>query len=113
KMVEAGTLAPIELRSTEAQLENAKGNVIIALQGITTAENALKVLLLKDTSDKIWNMAIAPTDQPQFNQPTFDLGEATRLALKNRPELDQIRIQTEQKNIDIKYYTNQTKPQID
>lgn len=113
KMVDAGTLAPIELRSTEAQLETAKGNVIVALQGITTAENALKVLLLKDAGDKMWYAAIAPTDEPQFNQPTFDLEEATRLALKNRPELEQMRLQTEQKNIDIKYYTNQTKPQID
>jgi outer membrane protein len=113
KMVDAGTLAPIELRSTEAQLETAKGNVIVALQGITTAENALKVLLLKDPGDKLWYSAIGPTDEPQFNQLTFDLDEATRLALKNRPELEQMRLQTEQKNIDIKYYTNQTKPQID
>lgn len=113
KMVDAGTLAPIELRSTEAQLETAKGNVIVALQGITTSENALKILLLKDSADKMWYAAIAPTDEPQFNQPTFDLDEATRLALKNRPELEQMRLQTEQKNIDIKYYTNQTKPQID
>lgn len=113
KMVEAGTLAPIELRSTEAQLETAKGNVIIALQGITSAENSLKLLLLKDPGDKIWYSAIAPTDQPQSSQTTFDLEEATRLALKNRPELDQIRLQTEQKNIDIKYYENQTKPQVD
>jgi HAE1 family hydrophobic/amphiphilic exporter-1 len=113
KMVEAGTLAPIELRSTEAQLETAKGNVIVALQGITTAENALKILLLKESNDKLWNAAISPTDDPQFNQPTFNLDEATRLALKNRPELEQIRIQTEQKSIDLKYYENQTKPQID
>jgi outer membrane protein len=113
KMVDAGTLAPIELRSTEAQLETAKGNVIVALQGITTAENALKMLMLKDTGDKIWYSAIAPTDDPQFNQPTFELEEATRLALKNRPELEQMRLQTEQKNIDLKYYKNQIKPQID
>jgi outer membrane protein len=113
KMVEAGTLAPIELRSTEAQLETAKGNVIVALQGITTAENALKILLLKDSNDKLWNSAISPTDQPQTTKPAFELDEATRLALKNRPELDQIRLQTEQKNIDIAYYKNQTKPQID
>ncbi|HJZ69053.1 MAG TPA: TolC family protein, partial [Blastocatellia bacterium] len=113
KMVEAGTLAPIELRSTEAQLENAKGNVIVALQGITTAENALKVLLLKNSADKIWSSAISPTDQPQTTNPAFDLDEATRLALKNRPELDQIRLQSEQKNIDIAYYKSQTKPQID
>lgn len=113
KMVEAGTLAPIELRSTEAQLESAKGNVILALQGVTTAENSLKVLLLKDPGDKVWNSEILPTDQPLSTHSNFDLEEATRLALKNRPELEQMRLQTEQKNIDIKYYTNQTKPQVD
>ena len=113
KMVDAGTLAPIELRSTEAQFENAKGNVILALQGITTAENVLKGLLLKDPTDKMWNAAISPTDEPQLGQATFSLDEATRLALKNRPELDQMRLQTEQKGIDIRFYKNQLKPQID
>ena len=113
KMVEAGTLAPIELRSTEAQLETAKGNVIVALQGITTAENALKILLLKDPNDKIWYSEISPTDQPQKADFAFNLEESTRLALKNRPELEQMRLQTEQKEIDIKYYTNQLKPQLD
>lgn len=113
KMVDAGTLAPIELRSTEAQLETAKGNVIVALQGITTAENALKILLLKDPNDKTWYSEINPTDEPQFGQFAFNLEESTRLALKNRPELDQMRLQTEQKEIDIKYYTNQLKPQLD
>jgi outer membrane protein len=113
KMVEAGTLAPIELRSTEAQLETAKGNVIVALQGITTAENSLKMLLMKDPNDKMWYSEINPTDKPQFGALAFNLEESTRLALKNRPELDQMRLQTEQKDIDIKYYTNQLKPQLD
>ena len=113
KMVEAGTLAPIELRSTEAQLETAKGNVIVALQGITTAENALKILLLKDPNDKLWNSEINPTDQPIKSEVAFNLEESTRLALKNRPELDQIRLQAEQKEIDVKFYTNQLRPQLD
>jgi len=113
KMVEAGTLAPIELRSTEAQLETAKGNVIVALQGITTAENALKILLIKDPSDKMWNSQVDPTDKPLKTDVAYDLDESTRLALKNRPELDQARLQTEQKEIDIKFFKSQLKPQLD
>jgi len=113
KMVEAGTLAPIELRSTEAQLETAKGNVIVALQGITTAENALKILLIKDPNDKMWNAEVNPTDQPLKTDVAFNLEESTRLALKNRPELEQSRLQTEQKEIDIKFYKSQLKPQLD
>lgn len=113
KMVEAGTLPPIDLRSTEAALESRKGDVIVALQGITTAENVLKGLLLKDSTDKLWNAEIQPSDEPQLTTQSFNLDEATRLALKNRPELDQIRLQTEQKNVDIDFYRNQLKPQVD
>jgi outer membrane protein len=113
KMVEAGTLPPIDLRSAEAALESRKGDVIVALQGITTAENVLKGLLIKDSTDKLWNAAIQPSDEPQLSMQSFKLDEATGLALKNRPELDQIRLQTEQKNLDISYYQNQLKPQLD
>jgi outer membrane protein len=113
KMVDAGTLAPIELRSTEAQLETAKGNVIVALQGITTAENSLKILLMKDPNDKMWYSEINPVDKPVNSDTPFNLEESTRLALKNRPELDQMRLLAEQKDIDIKYYNNQLKPQLD
>jgi len=113
KMVEAGTLPPIDLRSAEAALESRKGDVIVALQGITTAENVLKALLIKDPADKLWNAAIQPSDDPQLSMQSFKLDEATGLALKNRPELDQIRLQTEQKNVDISFYKNQLKPQVD
>jgi outer membrane protein TolC len=113
KMVEAGTLAPIELRSTEAALEARKGDVIVALQNITTAENTLKGLILKDPNDKLWYSRIVPTDEPQFGQPTLSLEEAIRTALQNRPELEQMRLQQQQKEVDIKFYKSQVKPQID
>jgi HAE1 family hydrophobic/amphiphilic exporter-1 len=114
KMVEAGTLPPIDLRSTEAALESRKGDVVLALQGITTAENVLKALLIKDSTDKLWNSEISPTDTPLPTQAqAFNLEDATRLALKNRPELDQMRLQQEQKEIDISFFKNQTKPQLD
>jgi HAE1 family hydrophobic/amphiphilic exporter-1 len=113
KQVEAGTLAPIDLREAEAALEQRKGDVIVALQGITTAENVLKGLLIKDQGDKLWNSVINPVDEPQLTPTTVNIDEATRLALQNRPELDQIRLQTEQKNIDIAFYKNQLKPQVD
>ncbi|MCI0489693.1 MAG: TolC family protein [Blastocatellia bacterium] len=113
KMVEAGTLAPIELRSTEAALESRKGDVILALQGITTAENVLKGLLIKEASDDLWDSEITPTQDPQYGLPTLELKEASMVALQNRPELEQMRLQIEQKQIDIKFFENQTKPQVD
>ncbi|HEX8088034.1 MAG TPA: TolC family protein [Blastocatellia bacterium] len=113
KQVEAGTIAPIDLRETEAALESRKGDVIFALQNITTAENVLKGLLSKDPNDKFWNSEIVPTDEPQFGQTTFSLEDATRLALRNRPELDQMRLQQEQNQVNVKFFKNQLKPQVD
>ncbi|HKV41176.1 MAG TPA: TolC family protein [Blastocatellia bacterium] len=113
KQVEAGTLAPIDLRSTEAALEADKGNVIVALQSVTGAENVLKSLLMGDPGDKNWTAVIAPSDEPAFGEPAYSLDEATRLALKNRPELDQLRLLAQQNDIDIKFFKNQLKPQVD
>lgn len=113
KQVEAGTLAPIELRSTEAALESRKSDVIVALQGITTAENTLKGLLLKDQNDKTWYAQLVPSDSPTLTPPQFNLEEATTLALKNRPELEQLRLQAQQNEIDLEFFENQSKPQID
>lgn len=113
KQVEAGTLAPIELRSTEAALESRKGDVILALQSITTAENTLKGLLNKDPNDKMWYAQLIPTDNPELTPPTFTLEESVALALKNRQELEQIKLQAQQKEIDLTYFNNQLKPQID
>jgi HAE1 family hydrophobic/amphiphilic exporter-1 len=113
KMVEAGTEAPIELRSTEAALESRKADVIVALQQITTAENALKTLIINDKDDSLWTGNIIPTDQPHEAQTTFSLDEATRLALRNRPELEQQKLSVEQNDIDIRFFKSQLKPQLD
>jgi outer membrane protein len=113
KQVEAGTLAPLDLRQTEAQLESNKGTIIAAKQTITTDENNVKILLLKNPNDNLWNSVINPIDNPDFESPTFSLGDAISLALKNRPELEQIRLQALQNKININFFKNQLKPQVD
>jgi outer membrane protein len=112
KQIEAGTLAPLDLRQTEATLEANKGTIIAAKQTVTNDENALKILLLKDPNDRIWNSVIKPLDDPEFESHSFSLSDAVALALKNRPELEQIRLQKLQNRININYFKNQLKPQL-
>ncbi|HUK89334.1 MAG TPA: TolC family protein, partial [Blastocatellia bacterium] len=112
KQIEAGTLAPLDLRQTEATLENNKGAIIAAKQQITTDENNLKILLLKDPQDQRWNSAIKPIDDPEFEVVKFSLADAVALALKNRPELEQLRLQELQNRVSISYFKNQLKPQV-
>src|SRR4029079_1889180 len=93
KQVEAGTLAPIELRSTESDLEARKVQVIAAMQQISQTENTLKNLLLSDPADTTWSTAIVPVDPADLVPVNADLQGAFRAALLNRPELDQIKFQ--------------------
>ena len=61
--------------------------MLIAQQGVTTAENVLKALILADRNDPLWNTAIIPENLPNDNANTMLLDEALKLALDSRPEL--------------------------
>ena len=113
RQVEAGTLAPIELRSTESNLEARKEAVISALQQISLAENTLKNLLIGDPGDPMWTARIVPTDPADLVPVAVELDGATKAALLNRPELTQMNLRTQLKQIDERFYKNQLKPQVD
>ncbi len=113
RQVEAGTLAPIELRSTESNLEQRKEFVITALQSITTAENALKNLMLNDAGDATWSARIVPVDPAGLVPVGADLDSSMKAAILNRPELTQLKLRTELKQIDRDFFKNQLKPQVD
>ena len=113
RQVEAGTLAPIELRSTESDLEARRESVITALQSITTAENRLKNLLISDPADPMWSARIVPVDPAQLVPVGTDLDSAITAAIVNRPELEQIKFRTQLKEVDRRFFKDQLKPQID
>lgn len=113
RQVEAGTLAPIELRSTESDLEARKEAVIAALQQITEAENRLKNLLIADPGSPVWSARIVPVDPVTLVPVGTDLESAVSAAILNRPELEQIKFRTALKEVDRRFFKNQLKPQVD
>ncbi|MEK6301481.1 MAG: TolC family protein [Acidobacteriota bacterium] len=113
RMVDQGTLAPIELVSVDVELEKRRENVLFALEVVTRAENALKQLILGDRSSDVWNKAIIPADVPDLNPVSLKLDEATAAAFANRQELAQNNVQQEINKIDTRYFSNQTKPAVD
>jgi outer membrane protein TolC len=113
RMVDQGTLAPIELVSVDVELEKRRENVLTALEVVTRAENALKQLILGDRSSEVWNRAIMPTETPDLKTVSLQLDEALAAAFANRPELAQNNVQQEINKIDTKYFSNQTRPAVD
>jgi HAE1 family hydrophobic/amphiphilic exporter-1 len=112
-MVNEGTLAPIELVSVEVELERRNENVLTATEAVTRAENALKQLILGDRTAREWNLALLPTDAPEMRDVHYQLSEAVAAAFVNRPELAQNSLQREMNKIDLRFFENQTKPQVD
>lgn len=113
RMVNEGTLAPIELVSVEAELEKRSENVLTAIETVTRAENALKQLMLGDRESGIWNQPLIPTEAPDLRAVNFTLPDAVAAAFANRPELAQNNLKQEVNKVDVKYFASQTKPQVD
>src|SRR6266571_1270386 len=113
RMVNEGTLAPIELVSVEVELERRQETVLSATETVTRAENALKQLMLGDRQSSVWNQPLTPTDAPDLRAASLALNDAVASALANRPELAQNNLQQEMNKVEAKFFANQTKPQVD
>lgn len=113
RLVEAGTLAKSDIISARVELERRKDEAEAAVDAIQRAENALKALMAQTSAD-IWQSEIVPVEQPQIDSAvSLPLEDALRLAVQNRPEMEQYRLRGEVNKIDADYLRNQTKPQVD
>jgi outer membrane protein len=113
RQVEVGTLAPIDVVNAAAQLESRRQQVFQAMNAVAIAENSLKALTVDGPSADIWNAQIIPIEPFEIQQITVPLGDALKLAFENRPELKQQALQHEINKLDIDFFKDQMKPQID
>lgn len=108
-----GKSAPLERAEIATELANRESDLLIASQQVAIADNTLKQLLLKEPNAAEWSRQLVPTDQPNFDTTPISLEDALADARANRPELRRLKLQSEINAIDIDYFKNQTKPQID
>jgi HAE1 family hydrophobic/amphiphilic exporter-1 len=113
RQVEQGTLAPIDIVSAEAQVTLFEQTVYVAQEGVTRAENNLKLLMLPERKAELWAKALLPTTPVDLDAPRVELGEAVSIALASRPELEQVAKTAEINKVNQKYFSDQLKPQVD
>jgi HAE1 family hydrophobic/amphiphilic exporter-1 len=111
--IAAGAKAPLERAEVQTELANRESALLIAVQNVSIAENNLKNLIFKEPTAPEWSAQITPTETPAFDTTPVNLTDALKEARDNRPELRRLRLQGDINTIDIKYYKNQTRPQID
>lgn len=111
--IEAGAAAPLAKAEVATELANREGELLLATQTVANAENALKQLILRDPTSPDWSQNLVPTDNPVITPGPPSLDEAMKDAMDNRFELRRLKLQREINEEDVKFFRNQTKPQID
>jgi outer membrane protein len=111
--ISVGTQAPLARAEVQTELANRESSLLLAVQNVSIAENNLKQLIAKDATASEWAAQITPTDTPKFDATPVNLNDALKEARDNRPELRRLRLQTDITQIDLQYFKNQMRPQID
>jgi outer membrane protein len=111
--IAAGVKAPLDRAQVQTDIATRETSLFTATQGVTTAENSLKQLMLRDPAAPEWSAQITPTDEPVLDLAPVDLKSALEDAHKNRPELHRLDLQKQINAVDLQYFSNQTLPQVD
>src|SRR5262245_10489213 len=112
KRVEIGTMAPIDIVQAQAEVASNEERVIVAEAAIKAAQDNLRALILDPAAADFWNVVFEPTDAPAFTAQAIDVDTAVRNALDKRSDLRAAKNSLEQSDINIKYYRNQIKPDV-
>ncbi|MBO0720304.1 MAG: TolC family protein [Blastocatellia bacterium] len=113
RQVEVGTLPPIDIIQAAALVEGDRASVYSAINQVAAAENALKLLVVDGPNSDLWKTKIETIQKFEISNVQLPLDDAINLAYANRFELKGYNLQKEYNQINIDFYRNQLKPQID
>jgi len=109
--IDVGSLAPIDIVQTEADMATADQDIINAEGLIGQAQDQLKRLLNFDPTT--WNAApILPIDPVRVEQQVFDLEQGVTTALVRRPEIVSQRYNVASGQVRYAYYQDQVLPSL-
>jgi outer membrane protein TolC len=111
KTFNAGRMAILEVLRAESLVASTKADLLIARQQVSIQENVLKSLVTKDLPE--WkNVSVQPAEQLVAVPEVFEVQESWRTGLIKRPDLAQLRVGLERRDIDVRYNKNQTLPDL-
>jgi outer membrane protein TolC len=112
KRVEIGTLAPIDIVQSQAEVASNEQGVIIADAQIKQAQDNLRALILDPAAADFWSITFEPTDAPVYSEQEIDIDAAVRSAIEKRTDLAASKNSLDQSDINIKYFKNQIRPDV-
>jgi len=110
--VKVGVMAPLDEKQAESQLAAREAGLRSARRSLVTREYGLKRLLTDDIA--AWSpIDIHPTERLIAVPEPLDLHESWGVALRQRPDILQSRINIESDGITLRFRRNQLFPQLD
>jgi outer membrane protein TolC len=110
--VDVGTLAPLELVSSEAGIATREEEIIRARAAVADAEDQLRWLLNLVAGD-LWDKRVVPETEASMAPVSIDLAQALETALATRSELAVQRSSIRGKELDAAFYRQELKPSLD
>lgn len=112
KRVEVGVLAPLDEKESQSQVAASRATLLGAQNAYETQQNQVKSLL--DDQFALWqNVDLSPAEPLAAEPETFSLQDSWSKGITLRPDLQQAKIDLEQRHITLKYQKNQLFPQLD
>ena len=105
--VKVGTLPPIEITQAEAQVADQEEGIITGLAAIRAAEDNLRRLMNIPSDSPLWHQAILPSDEPQVLEKVVDENEAIKTAMEKRPDIEQAKLDLDNKDTLVRFNKNQ------
>ena len=109
---EVGMLAPIEILTARSEVARREADILQAESLIKSTEDQLKTILNLSSKADIDLTKIVPTDTPTFERRDVSLEEALSMGLQLRPDLQSIRTDLKNKDLDLGYAKNQLLPEL-
>jgi outer membrane protein TolC len=113
RLAQQGAAAPVDVVESYTQINVFQDNVFSALQRVQQLQTQLKSLIVANPADPLWMSNLVPTS-PVLQLPSEPkLDDLILTALKNRPELQQLRAENLVAAANLAYAKNQRMPQLD
>jgi outer membrane protein TolC len=107
--VKVGVSAPMDILTAQAEVAARESETLQARSQIQTYEENLRRILNISQMPE----AIVPQDGPLFSPVKVDFNQFLLEALEKRPDIEQVRLDLKNKNIDVRYFRNQLLPDVE
>jgi outer membrane protein len=110
--VQVGTMAPLELVQSAAQIATSEETIITAQAAAENAADALRQFVNLPNGD-LWTKDIKPVTEAETEHIKINLTDAVKIALERRTDVKTQQITVDRYKIDSDFFRAQKKPQLD